>query len=456
MFKGVIHANARKVVPELVKLLPERLVNICSGNFTLETTFRMNGFKGQIESCDVSLYSCALGAYYAGQDFRCEIKNPELTIFNPLLTDPHSKAAVVAVLLEMSELHKRNNDFQKRMWDAYLGRFEQLVSETKEKLAKKRALVNLNRFHQRDGVEVINDLKGAPGVVIVSSPPTYDGGYEKLYEWVDKTVDWGKPGYTDIGPKEEFAKLILSAGTDWVLFTEDRKPEVEAVIGQPKAQCSRGANKDVLLYTNLDLPVKLIRRTIPVSAEPPWRRLRDKDVIERNHKVGFHKIASGEAAYIRQVYSGVAVDQAQGQFNYAFSVDGKLVGVASFSIAQFDVKVDGESVGGRYIYMMADMPVASERHPRLAKLILSLTKSVEFKHELEARASQAVDYIFTTAFSEHNTSMKYRGVYDMHSRKPKDAKGRIGINYVAKIGEHSARELFCRWFDTQYKPKVKP
>lgn len=452
MFKGVIHANARAVLKECIGKMPSRVINICSGNFTLETIIRMNGFEGALEGCDVSLYTCALGSYYGGQDLKVGFKgeaHSDLMCFEKYLGDPLGTAAVVAVILSLSDFSGLKNEYQRRMWQATIKEADKIIEGTKRRLQEKKAKINLNKFHAMDGVAVINAVRGQRETLIISSPPTYEGGYERLYKFMDATFKWDQPPYTQIGPEKEFAKMFVNAGTRWMLFTEDRRSEVEAITGLPVAQTARGPNKNVYLYSNLAVEPKLIRRKVECSGEPNWQRLSDADEITENSKLGFARVTFKEANYFRQLYSSVVPAQASAQFCYVLTIDGKLFGQIMLSMATFSPKVNGKGIGGEYLYMMSDLPVASEKHPRLSKLVLACTQAKEFQAELSHRTAQNVNYIFTTAFSHNPVSMKYRGVYQFHSRKKEGAGW--SINYVTEAGKQSFKALFKAWFKKHYR-----
>jgi hypothetical protein len=57
--------------------------------------------------------------------------------------------------------------------------------------------------------------------------------------------------------------------------------------------------------------------------------------------------------------------QAGAQYCYLMLVDGKVFGQVMLTRATFDPMVNGQSIGGEYLYMMSDLPIASERYPRL-------------------------------------------------------------------------------------------
>jgi hypothetical protein len=144
-----------------------------------------------------------------------------------------------------------------------------LIAGTKARLRKKREMLRLDGFHARDGAQVIQDNARESELLIMSSPPTYEG-LERLYKTLMSWFVWDVPTYTDIGPKVEFARLMKSDVHPWLMFSEDRSAEVEAILGQPKAQTARGPNKNVYLYTDLAVTPKLIRREVECSKTHPY------------------------------------------------------------------------------------------------------------------------------------------------------------------------------------------
>jgi|GEM_PF-590210 hypothetical protein len=456
MFKGVVHANARAILLDLIPKLPARAINVCSGNFTLETTLRMNGFAGRLEGCDISLYTCSLGAYLSGQDLVIRLAanvDPELEVFRPMFADPIGQAAAVAILLDLSEHAPRKNAFQKRMWHAVVSQAQQLYEGTLKRLEKKKGLVKLDGFYARDGVEVINSIKDDPETFVISFPPTYSGGYEKLYKWLDSVVSWNQPTYTNIGQEEDFAKLITSIKGKWALGTEYRDAAVEAIVGQPIAQASRGAAKNVFLYSNIPAKPLLVRRKVECT-EANWPRLTDADTLTGKERITFHRVTFKEANYFRQLFSSVIPMPASAQFCYVFAIDGKVFGQVMMSLPTFGAVVEGQNIGAQCLYLMSDLPVTLENHPRLSKLVLAALCSKEMQTELEHRTMQSVKFIFTTAFSHNPASMKYRGAFKLHSRKKTDS-GVWSINYYAHIGQKRMRALYAEWLQKQQSLKSK-
>ena len=96
------------------------------------------------------------------------------------------------------------------------------------------------------------------------------------------------------------------------------------------------------------------------------------------------------------------------------------------------------------VYMMTDFAVQS-RVPRLSKSVLACILSTEVRDIMEQKMAQNVRSIGTTAFTDKPVSMKYRGVFDLHSRK----EGRL--NYLGEAGKWSLEEALTWWRKTQQK-----
>ena len=94
------------------------------------------------------------------------------------------------------------------------------------------------------------------------------------------------------------------------------------------------------------------------------------------------------------------------------------------------------------LYMMTDLAVTAPI-PRLSKLVLAAALSTEIQTLLEQRYCRRVETIGTTAFTDKSVSMKYRGLFDLRSRK----EGQL--NYLARAGRWSLEEALAWWTTTQ-------
>lgn len=111
-------------------------------------------------------------------------------------------------------------------------------------------------------------------------------------------------------------------------------------------------------------------------------------------------------------------------------MDGKLFGFLIFSQNRF-ATAD--------IYLLSDFVISVPAYPRLSKLLLLVTKSDLIQDRLQQKYLRPMDSIFTTVFTDSPVSMKYRGIYTLHSRK----KGRL--NYLTEAGAYKIDEVITLW-----------
>ena len=94
---------------------------------------------------------------------------------------------------------------------------------------------------------------------------------------------------------------------------------------------------------------------------------------------------------------------------------------------------------------MCDLAVASDVEKRLAKLVLLLLTSREVKEWVDAKLNKRVGWVITTAFTKGPVSMKYRGCFQLYSRKQDKKTGQYALNYYAPFGARTLAESFTLW-----------
>ena len=455
MFKGVVHGDARLILATLIPSLPAHVHVLCSGNFTSESTLRFNGYAGRLTGCDVSLYTSAMGWFLAGEDFRLEVNpdvHPELNELAGYLTDPLMKAATVCVATEIMQFARQKNHFERRMYRAHVKRLRQLVDDTAAKLDKHKGKLRLDEYHAQDAQQRIREIPSTGGHCVLAFPPTYSGDYAKQYAAVESLFTWDVPEYGPLVAGDDFARMIVESVENWAILSEKQTDSLDELLGQPVGRAARGGTKNVVIYTNLGVTQpKLVRRTVAAKEVRSIRRLSDRDELREDAQVSILLLDGNEAAYIRQLYSAVKPLQSGCPFNYAILVDGMLVGICMFAMSTRQCNFGNEAVSSHHIiYMMSDLPVASDTHQRLSKLVVKCAASREMQTILASRVVSDIQYILTTAFSKNPVSMKYRGPYKLHKRTPA-ANGGYELNYYTQMGRWSLQEAYQQWWKKDYK-----
>ena len=144
------------------------------------------------------------------------------------------------------------------------------------------------------------------------------------------------------------------------------------------------------------------------------------------------RMSQGQLNQLRSEYLSLAITPAAAQVSVGVKVGGHLIGALAFSRSNFF----GEWCDA---YMLTDLAVRPTIYRRLAKLVLAAALSTEMKAVLEQSLNMPVATIGTTAFTDRPVSMKYRGLFDLHSKKEGS------LNYLAHTGRWTLQEGLEWW-----------
>jgi len=399
----------------------------CSGNFTVERILAQCG-AGPIHSNDVSIYSCALGWHLANTPKRFVIKAQEFSWLSDYL-DPGP--ATIATLLLSGEMLKMSGDnpYARRMRDAYRKRWPELHARSVEKIKKATAGMSVASFCAGDCREFL--ASADKGAVCISFPPTYKGGYERLYKKLDEIFDWPRPSYQVFSPEdfEQFSATVRSF-RHWMISSDAEQP---ALADNHVATVQTSLrSKPVFMYADA-APIRLATAQLAIGRNP-WAPRTD-DIVQQPQIV----VIDGKTMNaIRSMYLNPHIMPAVPERNYAVLSDGKLVGAIGVSQPRGPLPCD--------LYLMADFAVRPTPHRRLSKLILACLLSREVQADVEQWLCSRINVIGTTAFTDKPVSMKYRGLFEIHSR----GEGRV--NYLGQAGRWSLEEGF-RWWRENHAAK---
>jgi hypothetical protein len=402
-FIGSINAEIRKWLGNNGPAFDGREVWVgCSGAFTVEQILSRYAPKARLRGNDVSLYSSALGAYLAGQEFCLELREVKFAWLEPYLADVEAKAATVMVLFEVLKYEKANNLFKQRHWTHYLNNFQGFHQATVARLRERKQEVRLEAYTSRDIYDLLDE---APkDAVAIAFLPTYAGGYERMFKRLEEIFDWDRPDYGLID--EDRKKRILTRMTERdYLYLDDREWK-----GLPLVAAVRKARmKPVYIYSNIAALRKGVLKQQRHAEFVPFPRLSDEDVIRPDSQLTLTPTTNRVVNYYRDVYlsKGVGVP-ADGEVPLAAAVDGKVFGFLIYSRMQ----------GGGDVYLLADFVVNSERYRRLAKLLLLMTQTREVRRLLEEKFLLELPKCRTMVFTDKPVSMKYRGLYQLARRDP--------------------------------------
>lgn len=426
MFIGSINEDLRGILAEFSRGWKGLSVYVgCSGNFTVERVLANQGMS-ELHGNDVSLYSSYVGSYLAGRAIRIGIADERFSWLERFLKPGIETIATLLLSMEMVKFIDRREPYHLRMLTAYLESFADLHKKTVERVRKSLNGLSLTSFYCGD---VFQHLRSAPEeAVFISFPPTYKGGYERLYEKMNGIFSWDPVEYVEFDDKRfvEFLGL-LTARRHWVTLRDHPVPEMEASL---KAIVQTGMrSKPVYVYSgDGKARLALAHQRIDFLNIP---RFGSGDEIHADSTLTLAEITQGQMNLLRSSYLSPSIIPATALFNLGVLVDGKLIGALGFQRSKYGTVNE--------IYMMSDFAIRPIRYRRGSKLVLAAAVSREIKDVASQRIGSRVERIHTTAFTNRPSSMKYRGLFEVTNRK----EGLV--NFVAEAGKWNLKEGLAWW-----------
>jgi hypothetical protein len=433
-FIGAINQQLRKFFGTHAKILEGRKIYVgCSGNFSIESVISSRCARADIHSNDISLYSTAAGYMLTDRHLPVEIIHPDLTWLNDYTRrGPCEQIAVLQLLLTMLEFEKRNNAHRQRLWDGYLAQFDYLFSRTVEKARAFKASVRIVDYTTTDVFDYFPRSDG----VMIGYLPTYSGGYERLYKKLSAAVRWESPDYAILTEERRLATIEKMTKGEYILF-DDTERDLPCI-----SKVAKPGKREVYIYSNLRIPGGLIRSHIS-EKHPRYDILMPDDEITTAATITVKQVDLPTINHYRNLFLSKRITPGAGGPNYLVFAAGKLFGAMMF--LPYSVKLRSRTE----IYLMSDFVVPSNRHTRLAKLMLMVTLCRETRELLEKNQIKRYETILTSVFTDKPVSMKYRGLYELVKR------GEGFLNYRGTFADLTYLEVIPQWIKKYCKQEKR-
>lgn len=445
-FLGAVASSVRQVLARYTADVSLPCLIIGAGNFTVPSVLRSGGYTGPITACDVTLYTSALGAYLSGWSLDASERAdcPE-HLRGLLCTDsPVELAASISLLLDLREVWQAKNPWQERQVAHSRAAWNALMERTVGKLEIYKGHIGEIDYQARDGFDLLASCGNAH--TVFAFPPTYKAGYEKLEALLRAVVDWTPPPYKEMTDKSlELFEQIARFDAYYVVL-EKNLPEVHDILGKPSAILPRGRGRTTTIIAKSANKVVVRCNAKTASIAPIWP---PETPISGMETPGFAPISRAQSLRLNELYLAKRIDYYDGGVDacLAFTLDGKVIGKADIirtSQGQWKLPPDNPA-GDTPFYIMCDLAVSSDVERRLAKLVLCLLGAKEVKAWLDAKLCARFGWALTTAFSAGPVSMKYRGVFDLYSRKQDKHSGQYALNYFCALGVETLDKRFALW-----------
>lgn len=446
MFRGSIPTAIQQILAETVKKWNLKNLYVgCSGNFTVERVL-VNFGEYKIYSNDVTLYSAVIGAYYAKQDFHCELKPLEgFEFLADYFKDPAEKLATVLLASRLSDVIStsgqiKTNSYYQRMYNAHKNQFADMHAKTLERIRSLK--MDLAGYYNGDVLEFVKTSPKESGFIVY--PPFYAGDYTNMFKKLDLLFDWDKPTYNELNDEllSDFYKDVTSKD-QWLFGTDTPQPDYQDyLIG-----IARTTNRGVPLYIYASSGNKRI--VTPEQLMEFDKNSRLTPGVEIGEKMTIAELTGGQFRILRSQYMNEKIKPGQETRSYGILVDGVLIGCFAISVAPTKSTLSNDPTT---IYMLSDFPVAPTDYPRLSKLVLYGALSREAQLLMERTTSRRIKEVVTTAFTQRPVSMKYRGLFQLlnrheykESERDKVYGNRYMLNYYAPVGKWTLDEGLKLW-----------
>jgi hypothetical protein len=440
VFAGTIPQPMRNIVAEVCRPWPGDLWVACSGNLTIERIAHPWGRP--VHSNDVNPYTTALGLLFTGQKVPYRLKEharEQLGWMEPYLDD--GIGTVAALMLGTNFLNDVGKDvvYYRRMVDGWRRQFPSLHEQTVKRLEGVR--LRLASYYLGDVREYLRDAVPPDGGV-VSFPPFFKGGYEKMFEGISGNFDWPEPSYEILdGPGIRHTLELIMDRPRWLMAVPERMGEIdEHLIGYVKP--SPGA-KEFWVYSSDRRPrVYLPRMTVEPVTIP---RLGPGDVV--GDRLGLVQLTQGQFVGLRSEYLNPGIKPGNPSISLAVVAGGRMVGAFGLDRWQPDPST---------AFLLSDFPVSGSDYPRLSKLVVLAAMSRESRMLMQRMYSRAMPKVATTVFTRRATSAKYgRGIPGMRltNRKPVN-DGKSALTYSAPFGQWTLEEALRMWMQSHAQRKA--
>jgi hypothetical protein len=381
-----------------------------------------------LHSNDISLLTVMLGRLLMHQAIEFTF-NGRLQFIEDYLGDKASDESRISALIVSMDMAKYagKNSYNASHFNHYVINFEAFHEKGLKWVEKFTNETIIDHFYAGDFRDHAEHATGKS--IVVAFPPTYKGGYEKLYKFIDENTSWASPEYRMFDPKDlkDWMDDMGAKGQHYCVFSDQLFDDLARV-----AEYYGATNKPVYVYANCSNDSSL-RRNLN-RAEPFGYEAVDPDALRHDTDVKLVPMQGVHMNYLKDIYLAKNIHHSSGMFNYAVFLDGKLAGGFIMALSKFG---DIEN-----LYMLSDFSITRER--KISKLIAMLATCHEVHDPIGVRMLMNIKGLFTTAFTDAPISMKYRGIYELINRKAGH------LQYYSAIRQQTPRHIFTEWFKKEY------
>jgi len=442
MFTGTTPPEVRNLLNEVLKEYKGKDVYIgCSGNFTVDRLAHYRGFN--VRSNDVSLYSKIASDVLLHKESKFEIEHPVIKeIYDSWEPSRYKDMIIMLLVIKLSDFKKLNNEFVKTYWNYYVDNSKQFYDNTIEKFEKNEVFnFEIKDYFDGDFVEHIRNKRGT-GLGILF-PPTYKGGYEKLFAFIDEVFVYEEAKYEMFEPEEadELFREFLEEDENIIYTDHQLKIDDKHLLSKLRIG---GGKKDIFIYSSFNNEKKYFIEKKKNRPEVNMEVLEDSYEFTKDSVVKVYRVNKDIPNHYKQLYMSAKVNYTEGgDFGIMFTVDEKVFGFASMS----KMLSTNEKA-----FIQSDFVVNSDQK-QLSKLILILLKSKEIRKLINREFKHFYLGLKTSVYTDKPMSMKYRGPFKKTMTEPNKKTGINKLVYECEYNNKTIQQNFEEWLKRIKKQK---
>jgi len=429
MFTGSVPPEARLVIQELLAGRKGDLYVACSGNYTIDRIGAAMGFN--VHSNDVALYSKLIADVLLGTETDLEVLDKDLLqVFSDWSPSRYKNLIQVMFAVRVAGFAACKNDYQKMFYGAYVEGATSYYERTMAKFEKDQSLeFKIKSFYYGDFVDFLK--MGQENGICLAFPPTYKGGYEKLYSYIESSFDYERAKYEMYDPKTNDDMLLSFLQNGEHILYLDRSPEQLEEFCKAKIRLD-GDRKVIYIYSSVKKsPVDYYLEKRKPDYAPVHKLLSYDHVFSKKDLIEISPCSTKEANHWKAFFMSAKVNYTEGgDICLVFLCNKRAFGFAVFK----------DMTGGlEYSFLHSDF-VINMREARVSKLLILLLKASEVRSALSRFYKVYYTGIFTSVYTDKPISMKYRGAFDLMRRE----KGKL--MYKADFAGQKVKEIYNNWF----------
>jgi ketosteroid isomerase-like protein len=435
-FVGSVPAPLIKTVLRVADVGSWREVYVaCSGTFRTERMVLSSFPDAIVRSNDVSLFSVGIGRWLTGEPHDFRFTGQLGWIEDLELVEPvHRLAAIVVVMNIAGFSTGKDNAYKQVHREHFRARFPSYVRAQAERLSSLQASAKIASFFAGDWLEHVDRAIEA-GAGVLAYPPTYRGGYERLFKFLNENTEWQAPTYNLWDPADIGQVVEKLAASDSPYFVySDRKIDGLA----PTIELDANGRHTVYGYARSERSAFLEKAE--GAGEPFAYEVVDPARLTEKTIVSIVPTTGKRMTFLKNVYLKHSIRHTAGRCNLLVYVDGMPAGGIVYKRHDFAVERDGPTA-----FVLSDF--STTRDGRIAKLIARISTAKEAIRHFERMQMQRFSTVRTAVFTDHHSSMKYRGVFELISRKETNAPtGRYVLTYRSAIRDETAQDAYKWWW----------